>query len=106
MQHLLITIKNAGKSLSCLIIAPILGLSSCAGGASYSQMIVRNQASYDFDCPPSEIDVAPVGNHRFTAAGCFKKEMYECSSGIFATESSIECKQLLSPLPSLHHEAD
>lgn len=82
----------------------IAGLTGCTDSTPYPQQIVRNQASYDFDCPSSQIKVAPVGNHKFTAEGCFKRELYLCSSGLFLPDSSIECRQLITPLPSLDEE--
>ena len=83
--------------LTAITVAPL----ACADGKPYPQQLVQNQASYDFDCPSSQVKVAPVGNHRYMAEGCFKRELYKCTSGLFLPDSSIECKQLISGLPNL-----
>ncbi|MFK7827808.1 MAG: hypothetical protein AB8G05_26915 [Oligoflexales bacterium] len=79
---------------------------SCSGKTPYPVLITRNQASYDFDCQVEEIKVRPIGKHRYVAEGCYKREIYVCDAGLLTLESSIECKQQLSPLPTVENNSE
>ena len=74
---------------------------ACAEQTPYPEVITLNQASYDFDCQVEQIKVRPLGKHRYVAEGCYKREIYICNAGLLTLESSIECKQQLSPLPTV-----
>ena len=76
---------------------------ACSGKTPYPEVITANQASYDFDCQVEQIKVRPLGKHRYVAEGCYKREIYVCDAGLLTLESSIECKQQLSPLPTVEN---
>lgn len=78
------------------VVAVLSSVLACFGGSSYSEQLVRNQASLDFDCEIEDIKIYPLGNYRYLATGCFKKEAYSCEQGLFTLKNSITCKQLLS----------
>ena len=79
---------------------------ACAPETPYPEVITRNQASYDFDCQVEQIKVRPLGKHRYVAEGCYKREIYVCNAGLLTLESSIECKQQLSPLPTVESSSE
>lgn len=78
-------------------------MSACSQQTPYPEVITRNQASYDFDCQVEQIKVRPLGKHRYVAEGCYKREIYVCDAGLLTLESSIECKQQLTPLPTVEN---
>lgn len=87
----------------------VLAITSLIGSCSdpnHPKLIVQNQASYDFDCPAKSIKVAPIGNHRYTAEGCFKREVYICDHGFFLPDAEIQCNQKISSLPTYEGQTE
>lgn len=87
-----------------LFLSLIFVGAACTNMEALRQDIVTNQAAYDFDCPSEKIKVASIGNHNFTAEGCFKREVYKCAHNLIQSPDSVECKQVVAPLPGSEGE--
>jgi hypothetical protein len=75
--------------------------SGCSAKAPIAQTIVSNQAAFDFDCPIGEVLVRPIGNKRYTAEGCFKRDIYQCNEGVFTSDGNVACTQQITSLPEV-----
>ncbi len=72
-------------------------LTSCMGGTPYTQQLILNQASFDFDCDQTDIKVSPLGKGRYVVSGCLQREVYSCKDSWFTFKENIVCTQDISP---------
>lgn len=100
MKEQVSTSDFLGVFMRFISFVEIFGVLACAS-IPRGQEIAGNQASYDFDCPRDKIAVAPLGKNRYTAEGCFKREIYSCEDGFFISQADVVCRQLIGGVEAI-----
>jgi len=59
--------------------------SACASASD----VVRDRASYDFDCPREQVETVPIGTLTIAAHGCGKKSIYVSNGHTYVRNSEI-----------------